>query len=202
MKLFLTSTGLHPEHPNIRHAFVGALKKPMYEHRVAFIPTAARTPEERDFTKISHDELVELGIRPEMIEVVNLDNTSVTPEFLSRFDIIYVCGGNTFYLLDAVNKSGFRNAIKLFDGLYIGVSAGTLITGPSIEIAREFDPNDIGLTDPTGLGLTPFALAVHYVPKDDELLAEICKNAPYEIRKLTDSEALYICDKTEKLITN
>lgn len=57
-------------------------------------------------------------------------------EALDSVDVVFVSGGNTFYLLQESQKTGFLEIIqkKVTDGLaYIGSSAGSVIAGPDID---------------------------------------------------------------------
>lgn len=80
------------------------------------------------------------------------------PEELTtlRTDLLFVGGGNTFQLLDAVQRGRFADAVKDFVSLggdYYGGSAGAVLACESIAIAEGHDPNEVALSDLTGLGL-------------------------------------------------
>ena len=83
-------------------------------------------------------------------------------------DVLLVGGGNTFRLLDAVRRGGFVEAVRDFvsaGGNYYGGSAGAVLACESIAIADSHDPNEVGLTDLTGLGLlTGVAVLPHFTP--------------------------------------
>ena len=191
IRFLLTSVGLPERHPNRRAKFLSLFTKPLSELQVAFIPTASRTPEERIFCTQSKEELVALGIPRENINTIELDRTAVTPDLLAEYDLVYVCGGNTFYLLHCAKESGFTAALPAFQGVYVGVSAGSILPGPSIEIARPWDENDSGITDPSGVGLVSFSASPHYVANEEDLVAGIEKTVTYKIVRLSDAQAIY-----------
>jgi len=199
-KLLLTSVGIPATHKKIRKAFLDMLPKKPAECRVAFIPTAARTVEERDYTEISWDQLVECGIKAENINTLELDRICIKSDTLADYDVLFVCGGNTFYLLHCAVLSGFTDAIRNFNGMYVGVSAGSILVGPSIEIARPWDANDIGLDDPTGINLVPFSVSPHYVETDEKLVQSIEKTTVHEIVRLTDTQAILMDGGVRTLI--
>jgi dipeptidase E len=97
--------------------------------------------------------------------VDELDVSTATPEEASdairRNDYIYVTGGNTFYLLRELRRSGagamIVDAIKAGKP-YIGESAGSVILAPSIEYVRHMDDPAVaeGLSDFTSLGAVTF----------------------------------------------
>ena len=47
-----------------------------------------------------------------------------------QYDVVYLCGGDTAYLLERVNATGFSKTLMEYiraDGMVIGVSAGSLL---------------------------------------------------------------------------
>ena len=81
---------------------------------------------------------------------------------------------------------------------YLGVSAGSIIPGPDIEIAGwgdGGDPNDVNLRDLTGFGLVPYLITPHYTETekaDVEGFADIRKGEP--VIELTDDQAVFVAD--------
>lgn len=171
MKLLLTSTGLIND--SIAQAFTDMVAKPVDEVRVAFIPTALNPGADNTrylaeiFTNLNN-----LGVKH--IDIVDVDGLR-KEQFLSRLeaaDVIYVCGGNTYYLLDRVRKSGLGDELgKLLETrLYVGESAGSILVTPSIDIAAidDGDANVVELEDTRGLGLVDFEVSPH-TPEDVSL---------------------------------
>ncbi len=71
------------------------------------------------------------------------------PEDLDDIDAVYVCGGNTAYLLSRVREAGMDAALQAFlarGGVYVGVSAGSAIAAQNL---------------PGNLGYVPCHLCVH-----------------------------------------
>lgn len=61
---------------------------------------------------------------------------------LKNNDYIYVAGGNTFFLLQEMNRTGAGNLIKTqinAGKLFIGESAGAVLLAPDIEYSKETD---------------------------------------------------------------
>lgn len=202
MKLLLTSAGF--ENPKVGKEFLKLVDKPASQIKVIFIPTASRTKEELFYVGKSRRELKEVGIKKENVKDLNLDH-KVSFDEVKDFDVIYVCGGNTFYLLSKVRESGFDNIVKKFldkGGVYVGASAGSMITTPSIESSdwKDLDRNDIGLTDLTGLDFVPFMLVVHYESAREEGIKEEAASSKYPVRILTDKQAILVKDTETKLI--
>jgi dipeptidase E len=86
-----------------------------------------------------------------------------------RSDVIYLAGGNTFYFLYHLKRSGLLPQLRKFardGGVLAGLSAGAIILTPNIRLASvpkfDADENDVGLRDLEGLGLTSFEFSPHY----------------------------------------
>ena len=119
---------------------------------------------------------------------------------LSDADVIYVTGGNSYYLLEHMVACDFETILRdrLADGaLYIGSSAGMVVACPSIDfIGHLDDPAQANLTDYTGLGLIDFNLMPHTDhPKYKDQISQLILDAQKSgvpILGLKDSQALYI----------
>ncbi|QQS22553.1 Type 1 glutamine amidotransferase-like domain-containing protein [bacterium] len=105
--------------------------------------------------------------------------------------------GNTFKLLKFARKSNFKTSIEsLLDrnGIYIGVSAGSIIVGPSIEIAGEVsaDKNEVGLEDYTGLGITNLIVLPHYSSDIEEQAKAFEEKYKVCVERINNSQAIFI----------
>lgn len=203
MNLILTSAGLKVD--TIKDAVLKLLPKPANELKLAHIITAANVAPDTDFVRRDKAVLVETGFRVTDIDIVGKTEKDLF-DLLKDFDIIYVQGGNGFYLLKQVRDSGFDKVVKklLEKGKwYIGVSAGTYICCPTIEMhtwKREPD-NTYGLTDLKAMNLVPFLISVHYNrDKYKELLSVKIPTATHPVKILTDEQALYVNDGSVTLV--
>lgn len=108
---------------------------------VTFIPTAA-LPDKLDFhIEYSKKILSEMGLIIDELEISAATHLDIVNK-LERNDYIYVAGGNTFFLLQEMNRSGAGNLVKTqinAGKLFIGESAGAILLAPDIEYARETD---------------------------------------------------------------
>jgi dipeptidase E len=211
MKLFLTSAGLVPE---VAQEFLALLGKKPEDARMVFIPTAANPELDRWYLNKDKINIAQLGIIA--INEVDIEKESKVSlaQKLSGADIIYVEGGNTFYLLKYVRESGFKELVKEFldrGGVYVGVSAGSMIAGPNIETAnwKHADRNVVGLQDLTAMNLVPFAIAPHIDETNIEATKEEAAKAGYPVIALSDKQAVLVAgDKTrivgsgEKMVFN
>lgn len=120
---------------------------------------------------------------------------------MSDTDIVFVAGGNSYYLLDKVKSSGFDKIVKkrIEEGLiYVGSSAGSILCCPTIDGAKQFDdPNDApNLKNYSGLDLInkiiiPHAQKEKYFERIKET-TEIMEKAGYEVISLTDKQAVIV----------
>ena len=147
MKLFLTSSGLPPE---TTEAFLGLLDKDPKEATICFIATAADPYDDKWFVEKDRQRLRELGFKITEIDLKQENEESLTDK-LGLVDVVFVEGGNTFYLMKYIRESGFEQAVKRFlknGGIYLGVSAGSYVACPDIFPAQwkhAEDENTVGL---------------------------------------------------------
>ena len=98
--------------------------------------------------------------------------TAVTPDLdgratLEAAEAVFVGGGNTFRLLDTLQKTALLHVLRdrAVGGMpYLGASAGTNIAAPTIRTT-----NDMPIVQPASfdaLGLVPFQINPHYLDAD------------------------------------
>lgn len=187
MNIFLTSQA-----SKVLDKIVPMLSKPASELKLAFIPTAGDPYDEKPWMDKDRAKLVELGFQIEDFDLKNKTEDE-TRERLAKFDIIFVAGGNTFYLLEKVKKSGFdKVAIELVKSgtVYIGSSAGSYILCPTIEAAswKKAGKNIVDLKDWSALGLVDFIVSAHYTNEWKEAIEAGKKSTDLEVITLTDEQ--------------
>ena len=197
--LLLTSAGMQ-----VKDEILKILPKPAGQIKLAHIITASKVEKDTSYVEEDNKGLREVGFQIEDIDIEG-KNESELREILEGFDVIYVQGGNTFYLLKWMRESGFDVIVKeLIDRgvLYIGVSAGSIIMGPTIEVAgwKDFDRNDVGLQDLTAFNLVPFNIFVHYSSEYEELVREEVPKSRYPVRILTNDQAFLVQDDKATLV--
>lgn len=170
-----------------------------------FIPTASLLEKDRSFLLSDRREIEEMGIFPNNIQDRELDHP-VTFEELAQYDVIFVDGGNTFYLLQKVRESGFDKALKNYLeqdlGVYVGVSAGTVLAGPDVEIAAPWDdPSVAALENTRGLSLIATAYCPHFQQKDAVAL-EPYRHRGYIVKELRDGEAVMLHGTEGRFVIN
>ncbi|MGQ8870715.1 Type 1 glutamine amidotransferase-like domain-containing protein [Paenibacillus sp. TSA_86.1] len=108
---------------------------------VTFIPTAA-VPEPYDaYVHAGKQALEKYGLIVEELEVSTATSEEVATK-LQQSDLIYVSGGNTFFLLQELRRSGAEKYIQAHiqaGKIYIGESAGSIILAPDIAYVKAMD---------------------------------------------------------------
>lgn len=202
-KLLLTSDGF--VNPKIAQEFLILVNKKPADIKVLFVPTAAEyefeNKEEMFYVKESERELIaDLGIPKENIVWFNMKNASVAGDIQS-FDVMYMCGGNTYYLLNEIRNTGFDKKIIEFvesGKIYVGVSAGSIIMGPNISTSA--DKNQVGLKDTNAFNFFDQSIVPHYQKKEKSVIDEFEKNNPWKVLRLRDSQAVCVRGESYKVI--
>ncbi|MBT3720216.1 type 1 glutamine amidotransferase-like domain-containing protein [archaeon] len=191
-KLFLTSVT-----PNVMGEFVKFLGKEPSKTKVAFIANAADLYENKWFIDDDRKKWKELGFNLIEIDIRNKNYSELKKE-LETFDVIYVAGGNTFYLLQETLKSGLNKIIiELLEKgvIYCGGSAGAVLVCPSIESVKVLDDPKLApeLETYDALNLVDFIVLPHYSEKYKDTYNKIIadyKNC--EFVKIDDNQAIIV----------
>ncbi|MEK7508212.1 MAG: Type 1 glutamine amidotransferase-like domain-containing protein [Patescibacteria group bacterium] len=180
-------------------------EKPFKDMKMAYVITASKGVENLDYIERERKFFKDQNFN---YQEVDLDGKSSDElrDLLKNFEIVYVTGGNTFYLLKSIRQSGFDKIIRelISQGLvYMGASAGSYVMCPSIEMAtweHQNKYNHCGVDDLTGLNSVPFLITAHFKPEYKELIQEKIKNTKYPVKILTDEQAILIQDDKVELI--
>ena len=108
---------------------------------VTFIPTASVVEKVVFYVEAGKKELVKLGLTVDELEISTATADEITDK-LEKNDFIYITGGNVFFLLQELRRTGADKVIKEqveVGKLYIGESAGSMIASPNIEYAQDMD---------------------------------------------------------------
>ena len=140
MRVMLTSCGLETE--QIKEHFLRMLGKESAETKALFIPTAAIDADAIEVLPKCMNDLLKCGIQKENIRVFDL-HQNIPVDELETYDVVYLTGGRTSYLLERINDTGFRDSLLTYirdNGFVIGVSAGSIIFANNL-------PGNLGLLD-------------------------------------------------------
>jgi dipeptidase E len=135
--------------------------------KTVFIPTAG-IPEKLPFyIGTDFKALKKLDLVVEQLEVSTAPENEIKDK-LSDADYIFVSGGNTFFLLQELRRTGADQLIieHVKNGkLYIGSSAGSVIASGNVEYIKFMDSPDAAPNlngDYSSLGLVDFSIVPHY----------------------------------------
>lgn len=180
------------------------MPKKLKDCKIAFIITAGQKSTSGNYLIRHRARFNELGWNYAEIDIAGKTKTQLK-KILTGYDIIFMGGGNTFYLLKCVRKSGFAEVAKdlIAQGvIYIGVSAGSYIACPSIIMSTwiEKGKDRYGITNFTAMNWVPFLIKAHYTPDMLDAIKEKAKQQPLLVRLLTDEQALVIKNEEIKFI--
>lgn len=197
--IYLTSKGFFNE--TVKNAAREWADGKTKEVKAAILTTASPKKAADPFAAKTKEDFFRMNVR----QADFIDIEFEDPEVLLQYDILYICGGNPFHLLQMVKSSGaeavFRELISR-DVLFVGVSAGAMLFGPHIEIADVFTPamNSGGLKDLTALGIYEKPLFPHYGREEkfedasgrtiEQRISSFETAAGTEVERLRDSEVL------------
>ena len=124
---------------------------------VLFIQTAANVEEYRDYVDEAKEAFSKMGFTLEILDVSKASETEAKAK-IGAAQVLYVSGGNTFYLLRELKKKDLVTLIadRVRSGklVYVGESAGAMIAAPSVEyVAVMDDAGNYGAAAQTGLDL-------------------------------------------------
>ena len=134
-KMFLASS--FKDVASVFEGFAGDVKG----KTVTFIPTASAVEKVNFFVKSGRKALEKMGMVVDELEVSTAARDEIAKK-LAQNDFIYITGGNTFFLLQELRKSGADQMIAeqiALGKLYIGESAGSIVVAPDIEFAKAMD---------------------------------------------------------------
>jgi len=103
-------------------------------------------------------------MNPFGVTLISAHSVADPAALLDTVDGVFITGGNTFRLLDQLQKTGLLGKIreKVLAGMpYMGASAGINVAGPTI-----MTTNDMPIVQPSSfkaMGLVPFQINPHYV---------------------------------------
>lgn len=191
-QLLLTSTGFF--HQKVRDQFSKLVSK---RNLAIIFTTASPKKESNQFAIQAKIDLQEMGF--EQVTFLDVEKESI--DCLQDADVIYLNGGNPFTLLNFLRKSGADRLIRMKaeeDCVIVGVSAGAVVLGTSIDIVDWFSPslNTERLESFTGCQLFGFSLFPHADREDlfpasisiEERIQAFEKSSGEQVLRLADDE--------------
>ena len=175
------------------------LDKNTESKKILFIPTAANVEEYKKYMHLTQKAFEDFGYEVENFDV-SVFSEEIAKEKLSEAKIVFISGGNTFYLLQELKRKNLIPYLKerIENGLlYIGESAGSVIVAPDIEYASVIDDKTVAteLDDYTGLNLVDFYIVPHF---EEEPFVEGSRNTvelykdKLDLKLINNKEAILV----------
>lgn len=204
MKLYLSSYKLGDETETLKKCLASGAKK------VGYVPNAldfTGMPPENRMKHMDFDmnELKALGLNVEVLDLRDyFGRRDVLREKLKQLDMLWVSGGNTFVLRQAMRLSGFDELVgelaERDDFVYGGYSAGCCVLSPTLKgLQIVDDPNNFpySLKEPIweGLGLIDYVFLPHFDsdhPESEAIDKEVvyCAENKIPYRTVRDGEVI------------
>ena len=175
------------------------LDKNTESKKILFIPTAANVEEYKKYMHLTQKAFEDFGYKVENFDV-SIFSEEIVKEKLSEAKIVFISGGNTFYLLQELKRKNLITYLKerIENGmLYIGESAGSVIAAPDIEYASVIDDETVAteLDDYAGLNLVDFYIVPHF---EEEPFVESSRNTvelykdKLDLKLINNKEAILV----------
>lgn len=203
MKLLLTSAG--NTNKSIQNALLKLLGKPFKDARMVFVPTAAN-PEKGTDKWLPTDirRFKELGfVAFNVIDISAVPKEEWLPIF-DKADVFVFGGGDVYYLLQWMTKSGLRDLLPEFlkTKVYVGISAGSMVTAKVIQLSTHgilYYEKTGRLEKAEGLGFVNFELRPHLNSKFFPMvripeLQKLAQETDRTFYALDDDSAIQVVD--------
>lgn len=198
--LLLTSAGMQ-----VQEEILKILPKTPKDTKIAHIITACNQLDSAPWKDKDKRKMLDVGFQATDVDIQG-KNEAQLREILKDSDIIYVQGGSPYFLLKHVKLSGFDTVVKEYlkqGKIYVGASAGSYITCPTMEMALWKKPNRSthGLAgNETAMNLVPFLLLVHYEEKFRTMVQKGVSSTQYPVKILTDDQAILVRGNSYTLV--
>jgi len=207
MKLLLTSGGI--TNKSIADALFSLTEKKPEETTVVFIPTASNVEVgDKDWLIDDLINLKKLNFKSIEITDISAIDEKIWRPSVEGADVLFFEGGNTYHLMEWINKSGLVKLLPelLKDKVYVGVSAGSMVTNKdlALKISQLVYGEDLDKDyDMAGLNYVDFYFLPHlnseyFVNLRENFIRDVTKDMREKLYALDDESALKIIgDKVE-----
>ena len=203
MKLLLTSSGITNQ--SIANALFELTGKKPEDTTVVFIPTAATIETgDKDWFITDLMNLKKLNFKSIEITDISAVDENIWKPRVERVDVLFFEGGNTYHLMQWLNKSGLASLLPelLKDKVYVGVSAGSMVTNSDIAVKltlwlyEEDSPkiDNFKCLNFVDFYFLPHLNSPHFKVRNDSFIRETTKDITKKIYVMDDNSALKIVD--------
>jgi dipeptidase E len=223
MKLLLTAECIHNK--TIENALRDLLDRPSKECTVVYITTSQNAAVgDKSWFIENLNNAYNVGWKS--FEIIDIAAMIDLPkdmwwDRIMAADVIFMGGGANFYLGYWLEKTGLAEALPklLQDKVYVGCSAGSMITTTSLvtasqamrQLATEGNfslegSGPDGQRSPRSLEIVNFAIRPHYTSKNypyitDELLQKAANVADCKIYAIDNNTALKVVDESVEIVS-
>lgn len=207
MKFYLSSFKIGNEEQKLIDITKNGNKKIAYINNALDFATDLDRKSKSDAMDTS--DLRRIGFTVDILDLKRyFHNSEKLEEKLNEYDVIWVRGGNTFVLAQAMRLCGFDEIVKKYyrdnkNIVYGGYSAGVCILGPTLKgINFADDPNQKPFGEEyqtiwDGLHILDYAIAPHYQsdhPESEDIdnYIEYMINNKIPFKTLKDGEVIII----------
>lgn len=174
---------------------------------VTYIPTACNKEKLKFIYKLRIWSIRSIGWEVDELDIATASYEVIKAK-LEKNDVIFVAGGNTFYLMQEMKRTGADKLIinEVKKGkFYVGESAGAIVAGPNIEYASLMDSKQTApdLSDYSGLGLVDFYVVVHAHSLSLNKAVKAIINtysSILDLRVIRNNQAIFVNDKNIELL--
>lgn len=198
MKLFLASEAKNPKSLKNLDEYVNGLKG----KSIAYIPTAANGESWQGWKNGESWKMVQtLGANISLIQLEDYQNKNPIKDLIGK-NIIWFAGGYAGYLLYWMRRTQLDKNLKSIldnDTVYVGSSAGSMITGPSMDYLEWYiGENEHGAGCIPGLNLVDFTFYPHYKEEYFDKIKNKSKDKKTYLVK--DGETIIVEDQKIKVL--
>jgi peptidase E len=200
MKLLLTSAGLTTD--KLQETLQEILTKPAKKNKVLILELNWGDENYSKYLEEAKQQLIATGFLPE--NLVMFDLSQDNPPDISQVDVLIIFSGNHFHYMKRIRETGIELDIKDFierDGVYIGVSGGSVMMSPDMDDCLSMTKNEIGLEDLSGFGYIDFYVVSHWDWRGDrkEMLTYSWESGRRMV-PLTDQQGILVLDNDFEII--
>ncbi|RKV99063.1 MAG: peptidase S51 [Candidatus Saccharimonas sp.] len=183
------------------------IKEQIANKKIVFVPTASIREGYTGYVGSARKLFKKLGAQ--LIEIdISTEELAKIKEAFEEADVIYFTGGNSFFLIDQLRKTGTDKLLKqqLKNGkLFIGESAGAIVCAPDISYIEKMDPipKDYSQSNNAALNLIDFYVLPHYLTAPFKKATEqIVQALPdLELCAINNSQAIIVQDDARNIVT-
>ncbi len=210
MKLLLTSGGL--TNKSITKALFNLVGKKPEDTSLVFIPTASNV--EKGDKSWFIDDLINIKKQNfksiEIADISAIDKKLWLPR-LEEADVLFFEGGNSYHLMEWLNKSGLTEILPelLKTRVYVGLSAGSMVTGKDLALIQSqilYGEDWERKEDMAGLNFVDFYFfphlnSPHFNLRREDVIREAVKSISGKVYAMDDNSTLKVVDGKVNIIS-